>query len=49
MNDKTTWCYIWHSEALPMDIKHQIILSLKYSKIGCFYVVIGCVWLIQTL
>ena len=49
MNDKTTWCYIWYSEALPIVIKHQIILLLKYNKIGCFYVVIGCVWLIQTL
>jgi hypothetical protein len=30
-------------------LKHQIILSLKYSKIGCVYVVIGCVWLIHTV
>jgi hypothetical protein len=49
MNDITTRRYIRFSEALPVVIKRQIVLSLKYSKIGCDYVAIGGVWLIQTL
>ena len=37
------------SVAFHMVIRYKIILSLKYSQIGCVYVVFGYIQLINTL